>query len=128
MYEDDKNIIGMLKRGADGYILKECNAAELVRAITTTIETGYYINELVTGRLIRTIKDGAKSKTDVLSGREKEFLVLCCSELTYKEIADKMFVSHRTIDGYRDSLFEKLNIKSRTGLVLFAIKNGYFKI
>ncbi len=53
-----------------------------------------------------------------------EFLKLACSELTYKEIADKMFLSPRTIDGYRDALFEKLNVKTRVGLVMYAIKNG----
>ena len=51
-----------------------------------------------------------------------------CTELTYKEIADKMFVSPRTIDGYRDALFEKLNIKTRVGLAIYAIKNGLVDI
>ncbi len=130
MYEDDKNIIDMLKAGADGYILKECNAAELVRAITSIINEGYYFNELVSGRLIRSIKSDThpENTTAPLSEREKEFLILCCSELTYKEIAEKMFVSPRTVDGYRDSLFEKLDLKSRTGLVLYSIKNGLFVI
>jgi Response regulator containing a CheY-like receiver domain and an HTH DNA-binding domain len=58
-----------------------------------------------------------------LNVREIEFLKLVCTEMTYKEIAGKMFLSVRTIDGYRDSLFEKLNVKSRVGLVLYAIKN-----
>jgi DNA-binding NarL/FixJ family response regulator len=130
MYEDDKNIIEMLKMGAGGYILKECNAAELVRAITTIIENGYYFNELVSGRLMRSIKDNESEKEEypVLTKRETDFLTLCCSELTYKEIAEEMNVSPRTVDGYRDILFEKLDIKSRTGLVLYAIKNGIFKL
>ncbi|GAC1448216.1 MAG: hypothetical protein NVSMB7_09520 [Chitinophagaceae bacterium] len=59
-----------------------------------------------------------------LNDRELEFLKWVCSELTYKEIADKMFLSPRTIDGYRDALFEKLNVKTRVGLVMYAIKNG----
>ena len=58
-----------------------------------------------------------------LNDREMAFLRLACTEMTYKEIAEQMFLSARTIDGYRDSLFEKLNIKSRVGLVLFAIRN-----
>jgi len=63
--------------------------------------------------------------TDVLlNQREMEFLKLVCTELTYKEIAEKMFLSARTIDGYRDTLFEKLNLKSRVGLAIYAIRNG----
>lgn len=60
----------------------------------------------------------------MLSEREKEFLKLACTEMTYKEIAEKMFLSARTIDGYRDALFEKLNVKSRVGLVMYAIRSG----
>lgn len=59
-----------------------------------------------------------------LNDREIEFLKLACTELTYKEIADQMYLSPRTIDGYRDSLFEKLNVRTRVGLVLYAMKNG----
>jgi two-component system invasion response regulator UvrY len=59
-----------------------------------------------------------------LNDREKTFLKLACSELTYKEIAEKMFVSPRTVDGYRDDLFEKLKVKTRVGLAMYAIKNG----
>ena len=90
---------------------------------------GFYYLEMVTGRLIRTINqlddDEKPSKGLVqLSDRELEFLKLVCSELTYKEIAGKMFLSPRTIDGYRDALFEKLNIKTMVGLVMYTIKNG----
>ena len=63
-----------------------------------------------------------------LNDREIEFLKLACTEMTYKEIADYMYLSPRTIDGYRDALFEKLGIKNRVGLVLFAIKNGIIKV
>jgi DNA-binding CsgD family transcriptional regulator len=59
-----------------------------------------------------------------LNERETDFLKYACTEMTYKEIADKMFVSPRTIDGYRDALFEKLQLKTRVGLVMYAIKNG----
>ena len=63
------------------------------------------------------------SAEPTLSKNEIEFLKLCCTELTYKEMADKMNISPRTIDNYREALFMKLNIKSRTGLVLYAIQN-----
>ena len=60
--------------------------------------------------------------------KEKEFLKWVCSELTYKDIAAKMFVSPRTVDDYRNSLFEKLNVKTRVGLVIFAIKHGMVEV
>jgi DNA-binding CsgD family transcriptional regulator len=63
-----------------------------------------------------------------LNSRELEFLKLAGTELTYKEIADQMCVSARTVDGYRDQLFEKLQIKSRVGLVLYAIKNKMIEL
>ncbi|MBD0288749.1 MAG: helix-turn-helix transcriptional regulator, partial [Flavisolibacter sp.] len=63
-----------------------------------------------------------------LNEKEIQFLKLCCTEMTYKEIADVMHVSPRTVDDYRDKLFEKLNVKNRVGLVLFAIKNGIVKM
>jgi DNA-binding NarL/FixJ family response regulator len=128
MYEDDINIIKMLRKGATGYILKECNANELVRAIQSVMDTGYYINELVSGKLIRSMQDedkpdAPKDKGSQFTTREKEFLKLCCSELTYKEIADQMHLSPRTVDGYREDIFERLQIRSRTGIVLYAIKH-----
>lgn len=125
MFEDDKAIIGMIKSGACGYVLKESKPRQLLEAIKTIATRGIYINELVSGKLFRTVSD--KDETPCFTIKELDFLKLCCSELTYKEIADKLFVSPRTVDNYRESLFLKLNLKSRTGLVLYAIQNGIFK-
>ena len=63
-----------------------------------------------------------------LSANELQFLKLACTERTYKEIAEEMNLSPKTIDGYRDTLFKKIGIKSRTGLVVYAVKNGYFEV
>ncbi|HEY4209299.1 MAG TPA: LuxR C-terminal-related transcriptional regulator [Puia sp.] len=63
-----------------------------------------------------------------LNDREVEFLKLACTECTYKEIAEQMYLSPRTIDGYRDTLFEKLNVKTRVGLVLYALRNGIVEL
>ncbi|HEX2628640.1 MAG TPA: response regulator transcription factor [Chitinophagaceae bacterium] len=133
MYDDESAIIRMLKSGARGYIMKDSEPAELRAALEAIIQKGFYYSEMVTGRLVRTISDmdeeGNVSKNPFsLSDREIEFLKLACTEMTYKEIADKMNLSPRTIDGYRDSLFEKLDIKTRTGLVIYAIRNGIVKI
>lgn len=124
MFEDDKAVIKMIKCGACGYVLKESKPRELLEAIKAIHTKGVYINEMVSGKLIRSVAD--KENTPELTKKELEFLKFCCSELTYKEIADKMFVSPRTVDNYREALFLKLNLKSRTGLVLYAIQNQFF--
>ena len=129
MYDDENAIIRMLKNGAKGYILKDTEPAELKSAIEALLTKGFYYSEMVTGRLIHSIntmndEDNPTKNLMGLNERELEFLKLAATEMTYKEIAEKMFLSPRTIDGYRDALFEKLNLKSRVGLVLFAIKNG----
>jgi two-component system, NarL family, invasion response regulator UvrY len=129
MYDNENSIIRMLKSGAKGYILKDCEPAELKAAIDAVVSKGYYYSDLVSGKLIHAINKIEDSGSDVntlsnLNERETDFLKYACTELTYKEIADKMFVSPRTIDGYRDALFEKLHVKTRVGLVMYAIKNG----
>lgn len=132
MYDDEHAIIKMLKYGARGYILKDIEPPELRTALDAVVTKGYYYSELVTGKLIHSIHksndDAAAGNTSRLNERETEFLKLACSELTYKEIAAQMHLSPRTIDGYRDALFEKLGIKTRTGLAIYAIKNGIVKI
>jgi two-component system, NarL family, invasion response regulator UvrY len=129
MYDNESSIIRMLKCGAKGYILKDSEPAELKAAIDDLVNKGYYYSDLVSGKLIHAINkiedEGSAMHTLVnLNERETDFLKWACTELTYKEIADKMFVSPRTIDGYRDALFEKLHLKTRVGLVMYAIKNG----
>lgn len=133
MYDDENAIIRMLKNGAKGYILKDTEPSELRSAIESILTKGFYYSEMVTGRLMHTINtmddEGSTVKNIAgLNERETEFLKLAATEMTYKEIADQMHLSPRTIDGYRDALFEKLNLKSRVGLVLFAIKNGIVQV
>lgn len=122
MYDNENAIIRMLRAGVKGYILKDCDPSELRHAINSIVNTGFYYTENVTGKLISIVSK--KDNEDELNEREIAFLKLVCSELTYKEIADKMYKGVRTIDGYRDALFDKLNVKTRVGLVLYAIKNG----
>lgn len=130
MYDDEHSIIKMFKAGARGYILKDCDPSELRAALHAIVSRGFYYSEMVTGNLIHSIneKGGNQKNKSPLNARETEFLKLAATELTYKEIADKMSVSPRTIDGYRDGLFEKLNVKTRVGLVMYAIKNGIVRV
>ena len=134
MLDDENAIIRMIKNGARGYLLKECEPGELRAAISAVLHKGFYYSEMVTGRLVHSIAgvdddNGSYSnQVSQLTDREIDFLKLACTEMTYKEIASQMHLSPRTIDGYRDALFLKLDIKTRTGLVIYAIKNGLVKI
>lgn len=133
MYDNENAIIRMFKAGAKGYILKDSEPPELKKALDSVHKKGYYYSELVTGRLIHSINkmDDGDSEVKVLNElkeSELEFLKYACTEMTYKEIAEKMILSPRTIDGYRDSLFEKLEVKTRVGLVMYAIKNGIVSV
>ena len=130
MFEEDKPIIEMLKSGAGGYMLKQSKVGDLVNAIAGINDHSFYINELVSGKLLRNIQNKQQVKNDFsgLNTNELKFLELCCSDLTYKQIADLMCLSPHTIDNYRESLFQKFETKSRTGLVIAALKNGLIKI
>lgn len=125
MLKNDLIIIRMLKNGARGYLLKDCEPEELKQALISVYKNGYYYNDWFTFRM-----KGREAKQEVLQPKkminegELVFLRLACTEKTYKEIAEEMGVSVRTVDGYRDSLFEKLELTTRVGLVIYAIKNG----
>lgn len=117
-------IIKMLRLGANGYLLKEDDPKDLKRALETVYHQDFYHTDLVNGHLISLVKNGLDYKKIVLSDHEATFLKYACSEMTYKEIADAMHVGVRTIDSYRDALFTRLNVKSRTGLAIYALKLG----
>jgi two-component system, NarL family, invasion response regulator UvrY len=127
MYDAD-SLIHLIKIGVRGFVKKEAKPSELKHAIQSVLTTGTYCSTSVTSRLFSLMKDlGTKNSywgTIVLNECEIAFLKLVATELTYKEIAQKMKVSPRTVDNYRDALFLKLNVKSRVGLVVYAIKSG----
>ncbi len=129
MYDNEHAIISMLKNGAKGYILKDSDPEQLKTALQELDVKGYYYSDFISGKLINAINTFDAEETGInehahLNEREKEFLRHSCTELTYREIAEKMYVSPRTVDGYRDALFEKLRVKTRVGLVMYAIRNG----
>ncbi len=129
--DNEEAIIKMLRNGAKGYLLKDTETYLFKKALDEIIHKGYYHSELVSSTLLKSVNGKVNTipkENFGFQSRELEFLELACSEYTYKEIADKMCVSPRTIDGYRENLFEKLMVKSRVGLVIFAIKNRLISI
>jgi DNA-binding NarL/FixJ family response regulator len=118
MLDTELNVIKMIKAGAGGYILKDAEPKELQKALLAVHNDGFYHSDLVSTRMRH--REGPLSLTE----KEETFLGFCCTELTYRDIAERMNVSPRTVDGYRDILFAKLDVKSRTGLAIYAIKSG----
>ncbi len=128
-YDDEHFILHLLELGANGYLLKNAEPFEIKKAIHAVYLHDYYFNELVSNTMLRTItrKNNAQLKLKEaikLTDREIEVLKLICQELTNDEIASKIFLSRRTIEGIRTNLIEKTGAKNAVGLVLYAIKNG----
>ncbi|OMQ08958.1 response regulator transcription factor [[Flexibacter] sp. ATCC 35103] len=119
--DDEEIIIKMLTNGAKGYLLKDTSPEIFKDCIISVIEKGFYFTELVSGMLVKK----ANNDTAKINLKDKEIIFIkhACTEKTYKEIASEMCLSPKTIDGYRECLFDKLEIKTRIGLVLYAIKN-----
>lgn len=126
MLDNESAIIKMIRLGASGYILKDSKPVVLKEAFDTITASGFYSNDLVSSQLFYRVRHQTDTPIEVTE-KEKEFLRYACTEMTYKEIAEKMFISSRTVENYRDALYEKFDIKSRVGLVLFAIKEHYCK-
>jgi DNA-binding NarL/FixJ family response regulator len=126
MQDDEQSLIKMVKNGAVGYLLKNIHPKELDNALQTLLQKGFYYPDWATSKVLLNIAEGDKNRTTLItfSERELELFKYVCTEMSYKEIAEKMFCSPRTIESYRDALFEKLNLKSRVGLAVYAMKNG----
>ncbi len=127
--EDNENIIlKMIRGGAKGYFLKDIHPDDLKFALLQVMDKGYYYSERVTSTMVNALQPGGKEPMVKLRENELKFLQLACSEMTYKEVADVMNLSPKTIDGYRQELFNKLGIKNRVGLVLYALKNHLIEL
>ncbi len=122
MKDDDGSIINMIRAGCCAYLLKDIHPDELEKALLEVHKTGYYNADISNLRYRRLLLKQQNEEKIHFSDREKTFLKYACSDLTYKQIADKMHLAERTIDGYRESLFQKLNVQSRVGMVLEALR------
>ena len=113
MQDDEQSLVKMIKTGAKGYLLKNIHPIELEKALNTLIKTGSCFPDWATSKVMQSLsKPQANIEKFSLTEREKEFLQYCVTEMNYKEIAEKMFCSPRTVESYRDNLFEKLDLKA----------------
>ncbi len=128
MYDSELSLIRLLQNGVKGFLKKDIHPSELKFAIHSVMQSGFYYSSHTTGKLVnlfRNNKEGnAALQSVMLSEQEIGFLKLACSDFTYKEIAQKMGLNPRSIDTLRDHLFIKLDVKSRVGLAMIAIRNG----
>lgn len=126
MQDNEQSVIQMIKNGANGYLLKNTNPLELEKALTRLVNDGYFYPDWASKIVFNTLNSNKKSNPNTLriTDRELEFLKHTTSEMSYKEIADIMCCSPRTVESYRDALFEKLEVKTRVGLAIYAIKNN----
>ncbi len=115
-------IIRMILNGANGYIIKG-DADELVNAVTIVYNEEMYYNSIVTRRFVQDIKSG-KVKLPQLNGREMQVLKFCSAGLSYEQMGEKMKATPKSVEGYRRSLFNKLNVHNRSDLVLIAVQLG----
>jgi DNA-binding NarL/FixJ family response regulator len=125
MQDDEQSVIKMIKNGAHGYLLKNSHPSELEMAMNKLVSEGYYFPEWASKMVFASLGKNEKNDAINITDREREFLKYCVTEMNYKEIADKMCCSPRTVESYRDNLFEKLELKTRVGLAVFALKNGF---
>lgn len=127
MEDGEETIIKMLKAGARGYLLKDMTSELLFSSIKSVYEHGFLTgdgNIALTTAKFRSEKSATEEIINNLKDKERQLIKLSCTELTYKQIAEVMMISHKTVDNYRDHLFVKLDVKSRVGVVMFAIRNN----
>jgi DNA-binding NarL/FixJ family response regulator len=127
MHNDNETIKKMLKSGVNGYVLKNADPSELRIALQALEEEGSYYSNRVTAILVEDLNKPKKVKVE-LNDRETEFLKLACTELCYKAFAPILKVHPRVVETIRENLFKKLQVESRVGLVIYAIKHGIFKV
>lgn len=125
MQDDDQSVLKMIKNGAHGYLLKNTHPTQLEKSINKLIDDGYFYPDWASKIVFNSLNSNPNENIIAkFSEREKEFLRYSVTEMSYKEIANVMYCSPRTVESYRDSLFEKLEIKTRVGLAVYALKNG----
>jgi DNA-binding NarL/FixJ family response regulator len=132
MYDSELALIRLLKAGVKGFMKKDIHPTELIAAIESVHKQGYYYSAQTSSKLAGLFRDSNNNSKSfdkiMMSDTELNFMELVCTELTYKEIASNLKLNPRAIDGIRDNLFTKLDIKSRVGLAMYSIKHGIVQV
>lgn len=130
VHSEERHIVHMVSEGVNGYLVKNAELSEVVQAVNSVHEKGFYFNEA----MLRAIHTGMANKHEKsynpnspLTAREKEILELICQEHTTQEIAEKLFLSVRTVDRHRNNLLEKTGARNTAGLVIYALRHDLFK-
>jgi len=129
MHDSNSFIVNMMELGAAGYLLKDMPPNEVIKAVKTVKSDGLYFNAKVSRALLAGLPgskitiDSKDHVKETLNSRELDVLKLICEELTTTEIAEKLFLSPKTIEGYRKQLLEKTGVKNVAGLAIFAVRN-----
>ncbi len=127
VFDNEYYFIRMIRSGANGYLLKSCDPEDIMHALLTIHNKGMYYNEAVARSYFQAMQNKDFKMPD-LTATEISTLKYCCSDLSYAEIADKLGVTTRSVEGYRDGLFKKLQVSSRVGLAMFAVQFGIVTI
>lgn len=128
VHGDERYVVSMVQHGVNGYLAKDAELETVYKAIESVYEKGFFFNDtmlrgLQSGGLQKKYKISQFNLVDSITRREKEVLELICKEFTTQEIAEKLFLSVRTVDGHRNNLLEKTGARNTAGLVIFALKN-----
>lgn len=132
MFDDEANIVDMLEAGAKGYLIKNAEKDEIIEAIYTVYggdpyyckHTSYALAKMISGSRFNSDKPKVKIE---FTDRELEVVKLICQQMTNKEIADQLYISARTVEGYRFKIQEKLDVKNSIGIVIYAIKHNLYQ-
>ncbi|MRG45392.1 response regulator [Chitinophaga sp. SYP-B3965] len=132
MFDEENQIVEMLEAGAKGYLLKNADKQEILDAIASVYEDRVYYCKSTSAKLAAMI---AKSKFNPykhkeqisFTEREQEIIQLICQQFTAQQIGDKIFLSKRTVEGYRTRILEKMNVRNTAGVVMYALKNNLIK-
>ena len=128
MFDEENLIIEMLEAGAKGYLLKNANKREIMEAIEQVYEGNSFYCRHTSSKLAKMIvmsnfNPNKKIEKAVFSDREKAIIKLTCLQLTAQQIGDELFLSKRTVEGYRTKILEKMNVKNTAGVVIYALKH-----
>lgn len=133
-YYSKSFILNMVDAGGVAYLAKDCKKEEFLETIRKVYSKGYYyddvVMELINENMLHGSRASVKSTFDklYLTKKEKEVLALICAQYTTQEIAEKLFISPRTVDGHRNNLLNKTDCKNTAGLVVYAIQNNIIDI